>query len=89
MLAGATRGKTASKGGGGRVRLLDVDTRELTGFQNELICCFILAVDMVRDGIQEFVNDKDGPASIPWHQHLIASLGLPTLTSHFPPSGTC
>ena len=29
VLAGAARGKTGSKGGGGRVRLLDVDTWEL------------------------------------------------------------
>ena len=47
-----------SKGGGGQVRLSDVDTRELAGFQNELICCFIL----VGGGVQEFVNDTDGPA---------------------------
>ena len=34
MLAGAARGGTGSKGGGGPVRLSDVDTRELAGFQN-------------------------------------------------------
>ena len=62
VLAGTTRGERGSKGGGGRVRLLDVDTRELTGFQKELVCRFILAVDMVGGGIREFVNDTDGPA---------------------------
>ena len=31
MLAGAARGKTVSKGGGGPVRLLDVNTSELAG----------------------------------------------------------
>ena len=54
--------KTGSKGGGGRVRLSDVDTRELVGFQNQLICCFMLAVDVAGGGIQEFVNYMDGPA---------------------------
>ena len=38
------RGETGSKGGGGRVRLLDVDTRELAGFQNQLIYHFMLAL---------------------------------------------
>ena len=37
MLAGAARGE---KGGGGRVRLSDVDIWELVGFQNQLICRF-------------------------------------------------
>ena len=32
MLAGAARAETGSKGGGGRVRLSDVDTWELAGF---------------------------------------------------------
>ena len=47
MLAGATRGEKGSKVGGGRVRLSDVDTRELAGFQNQLICHFVLVVDMI------------------------------------------
>ena len=34
VLVGATKGETGSKGGGGRVKLSDVDTRELVGFQN-------------------------------------------------------
>jgi hypothetical protein len=34
----------------------------LAGFKDELICRFILAIDMVRDGIREFVNDTDRPA---------------------------
>ena len=62
VLAGSARGETGSKGGGGRVRLSDVDTRELAGFQNKFICHFILFADMVRGGIREFVNDTDGPA---------------------------
>ena len=44
------------------MRLLNVHTGELMGFKDELICHFILAVEMVRDGIREFVNDTDGPA---------------------------
>ena len=43
MLAGAAGGKMESKGGGGPVRLSDVDTWELAGFQNDLICSFMLA----------------------------------------------
>ena len=34
VLAGAARGGMGSKGGGGPVRLSDVDTQELAGFQN-------------------------------------------------------
>ena len=52
MLAGAARGEMGSKGGGGRVRLSNDDTRKLAGFQNELVCCFVLAADMVGGGIQ-------------------------------------
>ena len=33
MLADAARGETGSEGGGGPVRLSDVDTWELAGFQ--------------------------------------------------------
>jgi hypothetical protein len=33
VLAGAARGEMGSEGGGGPVRLLDVDTWELAGFQ--------------------------------------------------------
>ena len=44
------------------MRLSDVDTWELAGFQNQLICCFMLAADVVGGGIQEFVNNTDGPA---------------------------
>ena len=53
MLAGAATGETGSKGGGGRVKLFDVDTWELVGFQNELIRRLMLAADMVGGGIQE------------------------------------
>ena len=51
-----------SKGGGGLVRLSDVHTCELAGFQNQLICHFMLAADVVGGGIREFVNNADGPA---------------------------
>jgi hypothetical protein len=34
VLAGTARGETGSKGGGFPVRLSDVDTWELAGFQN-------------------------------------------------------
>ena len=55
-------GKTGSKGGGGPVRLSDVDTWELAVFQNQLIRCFMLAADVVRGSIREFLNNLDGPA---------------------------
>ena len=45
--AGTGRRETGSKGGAGRVRLSHVDTGELEGFKDELICRFMLAVDMV------------------------------------------
>ena len=51
MLAGAARVETGSKGGGGPVRLSDVDTWELAGFQNQLICRFMLTADVVGGGI--------------------------------------
>ena len=51
MLAGTARGGTGSKAGGGPVRLSDVDTKELAGFQNELIRCFMLAADVDGGGI--------------------------------------
>ena len=31
-------------------------------FKNQLICRFMLAADVVRGGIREFVNNTDGPA---------------------------
>ena len=62
VLAGAARGEKGSKGRGGRVRLSNVDTGRLTGLKYKLICHFKLAVDMVGDGIREFVNDMDEPA---------------------------
>ena len=43
------------------MRLSDVDTRELVGFQNKLLCHFILEVDMFGGRIQKFVIDKDRP----------------------------
>jgi hypothetical protein len=36
VLGGATRGGKGSKGEGGRVRLLNVDTGELAGFKDKL-----------------------------------------------------
>ena len=62
MLAGAARGGTGSKGGGGPVRLSDVDAWELAGIQNQFIHCFMLAADVVGGGIREFVNNTEGPA---------------------------
>ena len=44
------------------MRLSEVNTRELVGFQNELILCFMLAADVVGGGIWEFMNKTDGPA---------------------------
>ena len=38
------------------MRLSNVDTGRLTGLK------YKLATDMIRDGIQEFVIDVDGPA---------------------------
>ena len=61
VLAGATKGEKGSKGGGGRVRLPDVDTGRLSVLKYKL-CRFKLAMDMVEGGIREFVNDTDGPA---------------------------
>ena len=60
VLAGAARGKKGSKGGGGRVRLLDVDIRRLSGLKYKLICHFKLATDMVGVGIQKLVNSWKG-----------------------------
>jgi hypothetical protein len=48
VLANTARGQMGRKGGGCRVRLSNVDTGELVGFKDELICCFILVADMVR-----------------------------------------
>ena len=73
MLAGAARGETGSKGEGGRVRLLDVGTGKLAGFQNKLICCFILVADVVGGGIREFMNNADGPAFL---ERELVGLGM-------------
>ena len=62
LLAGAARGGKGTKGGGGRVRLLDVDTGRPSGLNYRLICRFKLAADVIRGGIREFVNDMDRPA---------------------------
>ena len=51
-----------SKGGGGRVRLLDVDTRKLLGLKYKLICLFQIDGRHGRGGFREFVKDTDGPA---------------------------
>ena len=58
VLAGVAREEKGSKGGGGRMRLTNFDTRELAGFKVKLICRFILVADMVRGGVWEFVNDR-------------------------------
>ena len=44
------------------MRLLNVETRRLSGLKYKLICCLKLTADMVRAGIRKFVNDTDGPA---------------------------
>ena len=62
-----------SKGEGDPVRLSDVDTRELAGFQNELICRFMLAADVVGGGFREFMNNADGPAFL---ESELVGLGL-------------
>ena len=62
MLTGTTRGETGSKGGGGPVRLSDVDTWKLAGFQKKLKRRFMLAADVVGGGIREFKNNADVPA---------------------------
>ena len=54
--------ETGCKGGGGPLRLSDVDTWELEGFQNELLRCFMLVADVVGGGIWEFRNNADKPA---------------------------
>ena len=41
---------------------MKVDTEELAGLTDNLMSHFKLAVDMVRCGIREFVNDTDGSA---------------------------
>ena len=43
------------------MRLSDVDTWELAGFQYQLICSFMLVMDVVGGGIREFVNNSNGP----------------------------
>ena len=44
------------------MKLSNVGTRRLTGLKYKLICLFKLVADIVGGGIQEFVNDTDGPA---------------------------
>ena len=58
MLAGAARGETGRKGGGGLVRLSDV----LVGFQNQLIRRFMLVADVIGGVVREFMNNADRPA---------------------------
>ena len=36
--------------------------QETVEIEYKLICCFKLAANMVGGGIQEFVNDTEGPA---------------------------
>ena len=62
-----------SKGGGGPVRLSDVDTWELAGFQNQLIRHFMMAADVVGGGIREFVNYMGGPGFL---ERELVGLGL-------------
>ena len=62
VVAGADRGEMGSRGGRGPVKLSDVYTWELAGYQNWLICRFMLVTQVVGDGIREFMNNADGPA---------------------------
>ena len=55
LLACAARRGKGSKGGGGRVKLPDIDTRRLLELKYKLICHFKLAADNIR----QFVNDAD------------------------------
>ena len=57
VLAGAGRWEKGSKGGGGRMRLSNIDTERLSRLKYKLICHFKLVADMVGGGIWEFVND--------------------------------
>ena len=82
-----------SKCGGGPVRLLDVDTWKMAGFQNQLIRRFMLVADVVGGGIQELFTTNsrisrppptlNGVSTgfeippIPRYQHPITSPDLP------------
>ena len=54
MLAGAAREENRNKGGGGQVKLSNVDTRGLSGLENKLMCCFKLVADMFGGGTYIF-----------------------------------
>jgi hypothetical protein len=57
-------GEKGSKGGGGRVGLLNVDTGKLAGFKDKLICRFKLAADKVG-AWDPGVCERHGWTSIP------------------------
>ena len=62
MLAGILAGKWEVRVGGGRVRLSNVDTGELVGLKNEMVCHFELATDVLGSGNRESVNDANRSA---------------------------
>ena len=50
------------EGWGRPSEVIDVDNGRLSGLKYKLICHFKLMADMIGGGIQEIVNDMDGPA---------------------------
>ena len=44
--------------------LMDVETGGVTWFEEELVCCFKLAANVVRGGVWQFVYDTNRPASL-------------------------
>ena len=58
MLPDATKGEQGSKGGGGQMRLSNVDIGRLTGFKYKLICRFKLAADMVGVACRIYIADE-------------------------------
>ena len=43
---------------------LDVFARRISGLKDKLVCHFKLAVDIIGNGVTEFVYDVDGPKSL-------------------------
>jgi hypothetical protein len=62
VLACFARSETGSKGGGGRVRLSNVDTWELAGILELVGMPFRIDDRRGWGGIRKLVDDMDGPA---------------------------
>ena len=60
--------------------LVDVYVSELSGLKNKQVCCLKLAVEMVGDGIWEFVDYADVPAGGIWSGQVCQNSGLFKLT---------